>query len=378
MIEGILWKNKYNQCECDEEALRDYIERESNNFYNIQEFCKSIGVYDKYFYELKKRKGIEFEFNFKTKTNNANYKSIHQEYNWCYQKYIIEGLNHEEMAKEAKTTKRTIEKWCCEKHRLTSDYRKETKTLNQLQKDLIIGSLLGDGHIDKRETQPIFIVSHAINQKEYLYWKYEILKDLCNQKPQYYKGYRKDFKGKEYDCSPHYRLSSRIQNCLLEFRNKTKREIIDLLNEFSLSIYALDDWCRSPSNWNLCLAGICLEDRFYFLDILKNKFGLNAKISKDNRYAVMDAVSSRKLDNIILANINNNIDIVKNKILENKINKEQYRIKIKREEADVYLSDFCRERNINYKKIHKFHKELNLNDVTSILDVARKEKCFYE
>lgn len=83
-------------------------------------------------------------------TNNSQYKAIYQDYNWCYQKYIIEGLSHEEMAREANCTKRVIEKWCTEKHRLTQKYRQNIIELTDIQRDLIIGSRLGDGHIDKK------------------------------------------------------------------------------------------------------------------------------------------------------------------------------------------------------------------------------------
>ncbi|MBI2552505.1 hypothetical protein HYW17_04375 [Candidatus Uhrbacteria bacterium] len=57
--------------------------------------------------------------------------------------------------------------------------------LNPLQEQLIIGSLLGDGSLTatgggKRYR---FTVSHGSKQKEYLFWKYEILKDYVRTPP---------------------------------------------------------------------------------------------------------------------------------------------------------------------------------------------------
>ena len=150
--------------------------------------------------------------------NSSKYRAVYQNYDWCYQKYVIEGLNHEEMAEESNTTKRTIEKWCCEKHRLTQKYRQKYKQLNKLQRDLITGSLMGDGNIDRRKTQPVFIVSHAENQKDYLFWKYNIIKDFCNSSPSYHKANTKTFKNKKYNRQASWRISSRVQDCFIPLR----------------------------------------------------------------------------------------------------------------------------------------------------------------
>lgn len=57
--------------------------------------------------------------------------------------------------------------------------------LSQLQEQLLIGSLLGDGGLiatggGKRFR---FTVSHGAKQKDYLFWKYELLKDLVKTPP---------------------------------------------------------------------------------------------------------------------------------------------------------------------------------------------------
>ena len=292
---------------------------------------------------------------------SIHFKAIYQEYDWCYQKFIIEGLNHDQMAEEVGCTKRVIEKWCCEKHRLTQKYRQKNKQLNGMQKDLIIGSMLGDGHIDKRESQPIFIVSHAENQKDYLYWKYEILKDLCNIPPTYQDGGKVEFKGnpKEYIKQGSYRVCTRIYNSLLPFREMNKKELINSLNAFSLSIWLLDDGYRSGSNWSICIASFSEEEKLYAIKSLKNKFNLDSYIlESDNRYLNFRAKESRILDDIVLGLIPNNLDIVEYKITKNDDKKQPMkRAYIKIDGRDVLLTDYCQENKLPYKSTWDKYKD---------------------
>ena len=259
---------------------------------------------------------------------NIHYKAIYQDYNWCYQKFFIEGLNHDEMAKEANCTKRVIEKWCQEKHKLTQKYRQKNMTFNNLQKDLLIGSLLGDGHIDKRKTQPLFIVVHAENQKDYLYYKYEILKNLCNKEPSFIEGKEQYFSNKKYMRQNLYRVCTRIHDELIKYRKMELKELLDNLNEYSFSIWMLDDAYRTYSQWELCIAEMEHETE-YIINIIKNKFNITPYITKDIRYLKFKANDSRKIDKIILENIPNDLDIIKYKITKNHISKERKYIHIK-------------------------------------------------
>lgn len=284
--------------------------------------------------------------------NSSNYKAIYQDYNWCYQKYIIEGLNHEQMAKEAVCTKRVIEKWCQEKHKLTQKYRQKNKILNDIQKDLIIGSLLGDGHIDKRETQPIFIVVHAENQKDYLYFKYEILKDLCNKEPSFIEGCFKEFtNGKIYWCQNAYRICTRIYDIFLPFRKMSNTELLNNMNDLSFSIWMLDDGYRSVNNWQLCIAEYTPEETELIIKILKNKYNINAYLKKDIRYLGFIADDSRIIDEIILKNIPNNLDVIKYKITENNIRNKQKIVSININNEEKTLRDLSEEYGIAYKTL---------------------------
>lgn len=43
------------------------------------------------------------------KKNNPKFKAIYQDYDWCYQKFVIENKSHREMAEEANCSLRVIQ-----------------------------------------------------------------------------------------------------------------------------------------------------------------------------------------------------------------------------------------------------------------------------
>ena len=105
------------------------------------------------------------------------------------------------------------------------------------------------------------------------------------------------------------------------------------------------------------------EEIEYAIKIFENRFNLNAWQQKDKRYVVFDSNSSRKIDNIMLKNIPNNLDIIQNKIINNNTTKSPKRILINIEEKDILLSDYCKENNLNYSKIiNRTYKGIDIYD----------------
>ena len=58
-------------------------------------------------------------------------------------------------------------------------------SLNWQQKSVILGCVLGDGHLRKLEGRKnaFLEVNHSAKAKEYVEWKYKILKDICKSAP---------------------------------------------------------------------------------------------------------------------------------------------------------------------------------------------------
>ena len=248
--------------------------------------------------------------------HSIHYKASYQDYDWLYQHFIIDGMTHEEMAKLIGCSSRVIKKWCVEKYRLTNELRLKTVQLTDKQRSIIIGGLLGDGHIDKREKYPVFIVTHAENQKDYLYWTYNELKNLCNHSPTFYQGKENhQIKNSVCDTQSFYRFETRSYKCIGELRKLNLHQIVDNLDELSFSIWVLDDGNYDRKAWRIC-APFSIEDCKYILEQLKNKFNIQGIISIHNNYNYIRFLrsDSRIINDIILRNIPNDLDIIKYKI----------------------------------------------------------------
>ena len=302
------------------------------------------------------------------RSNNPNFKASYQDYDWCFDRYINKGMTHKEMADECGATKRVIEKWCSQIHGINNHTFRKLKKLKDMQRQIIMFGVLGDGHIDKRETQPMYIESHAENQKDYLFWKYEILKDLCNNKPVYYKETETNFgENKIYKCKPTYRLNTKILDDLYEIRNMTNIDILNELNEFGFCLHVLDDGYRG-GHWQICLAEWTQEEICFYINKVRSLFGFTCKQNKDCRYVDFDANSSRKIDEMILRNIPNELDIVQYKIINNgKITSAANYNYIVKDGNVVGLNSYCRKNGIPYKKGKKVYDSFNLgNEITEL------------
>ena len=62
---------------------------------------------------------------------------------------------------------------------------KTVGSLTQFQKSVIIGSILGDGYlrIVRGRTNAFLEINHSFNQKEYVDWKYSVLKNISRSRP---------------------------------------------------------------------------------------------------------------------------------------------------------------------------------------------------
>lgn len=69
-------------------------------------------------------------------------------------------------------------------------------------------------------------------------------------------------------------------------------------------------------SWELCYAAFTEEEKELYRKILKDRFGIEARFRKDNRYIGFSKADSKKISDIILRNIPNDLDIIKYKILE--------------------------------------------------------------
>ena len=159
--------------------------------------------------------------------------------------------------------------------------------LTDEQKYLTIGTLLGDGAIEKRWKNPRLRIDHSSSQKEYVFWKYNILKNVATREPHIL--YEKDKRsGKIFsrwyfstkaipELDEYYRLFYQ------DGKKVIKRELCDhLRHPLSLAVWLMDDGYKRNDCDALRLNTDCFsyEEQVILQKCLGKNFGIRSKIHK--------------------------------------------------------------------------------------------------
>jgi hypothetical protein len=120
--------------------------------------------------------------------------------------------------------------------------------ITKRQREIIIGTILGDGYLQKTGKKNARLkLEHSEKQRDYIFWKYQELKNLMQDKPKKIVRYNPKWK-KEY-------IYYRCQTHSMPFLGKLKRYFYDdngkkviptniknlLKSELSLAVWYMDD-----------------------------------------------------------------------------------------------------------------------------------------
>ena len=156
-------------------------------------------------------------------------------------------------------------------------------SLTQLQRSIIIGSLLGDGYlrIIRGRKNAFLEINHSYSQKEYVDWKYEMLQAICRTGP-------KTREGRNGRVA--YRFYTRQMPELTElyemfYAGGRKHIPYNLqLDPIMLAVWYMDDGskCRE-SDVYLNTQQFSPEDQKKCISML-SVLGLEAKLNRDKEY----------------------------------------------------------------------------------------------
>jgi hypothetical protein len=159
------------------------------------------------------------------------------------------------------------------------------------QFDVIIGSLLGDARLECRSVGarcPItarFRVHHGEKQKEYVFWKYEILKDLVSKEPKeitWDNPKRGLHEVSWYFHTKSFREFGLLNQYFYQHEKKILPDyIFDLITPKMLAIWFMDDGSYTGNSATISTHSFAQEDQVRAAGFLRTKFGINATIVKD-------------------------------------------------------------------------------------------------
>lgn len=154
---------------------------------------------------------------------------------------------------------------------------KRKHILNAFQRSVTVGTILGDGHLLKTTRGFCLRLNHSIKQKDYVDWKYRILKDI-SMRPKVYKN------------SYHFRTVS--HPVMVNYRKlfyRGRRKIVPdtlkyMMNPIALAVWIMDDGTNElGTSRSLRINTQCFSvtDQKKLIRILKEKFNLVATMNKD-------------------------------------------------------------------------------------------------
>lgn len=155
--------------------------------------------------------------------------------------------------------------------------------LTSKQKSIIVGLLLGDGHLETQNNGQTYRlkVEHSINQYDYLEWLYLNLKNIIPGKI-----YSKTKDNRKYVGFRTYSLGELRFYGQQFYVNKNKRIpplISKMMNNLVLAIWFMDDGSIKSlkhKTYIIHSLGFKRKELSLMLDVLENKFGIKASLHK--------------------------------------------------------------------------------------------------
>lgn len=154
--------------------------------------------------------------------------------------------------------------------------------LTENQISVLVGSLLGDGYLDRTTMGYSLRLHHGEKQKDYIEWKYNFLKNLINTPPKTY-GTRIYCRTVSHPFLKHLRKLFYKNSCKII----PKKFIGKLINPLTLAVWIMDDGTNELGSGK-CLKinsqSFSYNEHKYLCALLRRKFGLRASINRDRAY----------------------------------------------------------------------------------------------
>jgi hypothetical protein len=200
---------------------------------------------------------------------------------------------------------------------------KSTLKLTQEQKDIIIGTLLGDSTMRLTDGVPIYAIKfeQGIKNKEYVEHLFDIFKPYCGSGPNirilnkeqdrksiYFQTYRHDDFIFYYNSF--YKITESISNDAKITKKGIKsvpKNIHQFLTARAVSYWFMDDGTYNTDiksgkrSYLFSTQGFTQPDCQRLCDALKTNFGINSKVHRDKKFfrIYVNADSSEKLIDLV-------------------------------------------------------------------------------
>ena len=148
------------------------------------------------------------------------------------------------------------------------------------QQEIIVGSLLGDGHLVKTTCGYAFRVNHSIKQKEYVDWKYSELQMFTNSFPAVYEKENSYY----FKCVSHEYFSRMRKKFYLGQKKILPTDIGKLLTPLAMAIWIMDDGTKEGNQLRINTQSFSLNENIRLIKILEATLGICATLNRDKNH----------------------------------------------------------------------------------------------
>ena len=158
--------------------------------------------------------------------------------------------------------------------------------ISSYQKQIIIGKLLGDGHLETANNKTFRLkIEHSIKQKDYVDWLHKQLKNLATSPPKIKLQKVNDKIYKKYWFNTNYSSSFRFyyQQFYLDKKKNVPKIINKWLTPLTLAVWYMDDGSIKSKHYRAKIINTQAFDRLGLKRLqqaLKQNFSIKTKLRK--------------------------------------------------------------------------------------------------
>jgi hypothetical protein len=196
---------------------------------------------------------------------------------------ISKGYTQSEIAKEFNTSVRSITV-CCNHHKIKNPNKSKKISFSPIEKQVVLGSLLGDGTITKDGRLRI---KHSYKQKDYLIYKKSLLSNIeynfRDVKSTYDKRTDKNYNHVNLDTKVYQNFKDLRHNWYPDGVKNVYIKDFKEINALGIAIWFMDDGFKSNKGIMIATDSFKKEDLVECCKILYEKFNIRFMINNKNR-----------------------------------------------------------------------------------------------
>ncbi|MEM3011989.1 MAG: LAGLIDADG endonuclease [Candidatus Hadarchaeales archaeon] len=154
------------------------------------------------------------------------------------------------------------------------------KELTDEQRELLIGSLLGDGHLRKHGNRVVFEFLQSAKRRFYVEWKHRVLGELACPEIYYHRNEREYCK---LVTKTHPELDELYREFYRDERKTVPERIGKMLTPFVLAVWFMDDGSKSRNAVYFNTQAFTLEEQFRLIKALR-RFYLIFNLNRDGEH----------------------------------------------------------------------------------------------